>query len=143
MEVEAYRKYIEEKGLTKYQVSKDTGISRATLSQVFNGKQDITVTFMMKFGMAYGFYPEGVKLPEVGSASPKVIKEREPAVIDIAACMETLESGVASRIKKAYENKPLPQNTEELVNLMVGSWRTGVLDAGKFFASANADKKDI
>lgn len=76
MEVEAYRKYIEEKGLTKYQVSKDTGISRATLSQVFNGKQDITVTFAMKFGMAYGFYPEGVKLPEVGSLRRKRIKIR-------------------------------------------------------------------
>ena len=140
MEVEAYRKYIEEKGLTKYQVSKDTGISRATLSQVFNGKQDITVTFMMKFGMAYGFYPEGVKLPEVGSASPKENKNKGPAVIDVKACVDAMENGVAERIRGAFCDKPLPRNTDEFVKILVGTWRTGVLDAGKFFASANAEK---
>ena len=140
MEVEAYRKYIEEKGLTKYQVSKDTGISRATLSQVFNGKQDVTVTFMMKFGMAYGFYPEGMKLPEVRSATPKESKE-SGAVIDVKACVDTMENGVAERIRNAFGNRPLPQNTDEFVKILVGTWRTGVLDAGKFFASANAGDK--
>ena len=142
MDIGVYEKYMDEKGLTKYQVSKDTGISRATLSQVFNGKQEITVTFMLKFGMAYGFYPDGVKLPEsvkkpdTGSASPKE-KKRVPAVKDV---IDRLRDGVEERIKKVFGNKPLPKSNDEFVDLMVKSWATGVKDAVEFFASANAEE---
>lgn len=64
-------------------------------------------------------------------------------MIDVKACVDAMENGVAERIRSAFSDKPLPRNTDEFVKILVGTWRTGVLDAGKFFASANADKKDI
>lgn len=138
-----YKEALESKGLSRYRAAQELGCTRQYLGDVLNGTIGAGKAFEERWMRTYGELPEDDGIVRERSASPRVIKERVPAVIDVAACMGTLENGVASRIKKAYENKPLPQNTEELVNLMVGSWRTGVLDAGKFFASANADKKDI
>lgn len=132
-----YKEALEKKGLSRYKAAQELGCTRQYLGDVLNGDVGAGKAFEERWIKTYGELPEDDGILRERSASPKVIKERVPAVIDVEACIAEFGEGVEMRIRKAFGEK-LPQNTEEFIKLMVGSWKTGVLDAGKFFASANA-----
>ena len=133
-----YKEALEKMDMTPYEASAKMGVSRQHMSVVLNGKKGTGAIWEKKWMDAFGELPEDDGVEKTRSASPKVIKERVPAVIDVKACLALLEDGVTKRIESAFANKPIPQSKEEVIKLMVGTWKTGVLDAGKFFASANA-----
>lgn len=135
-----YKEALEKMKMTPYEASARIGVSRQHMSLVLNGKKGTGAIWEKKWMDAFGELPEDDGIVRERSASPKVIKEKVPAVIDVKACIDAMEGDVASRIQSAFRGKSLPQNEDEFVKLMVGTWRTGVLDAGKFFASANAEK---
>lgn len=132
-----YKEALEKMNMTPYEASGKIGVSRQHMSLVLNGKKGTGAVWEKKWKDAFGELPEDDGIVRERSASPKVIKERVPVVIDVEACIAEFGEGVEMRIRKAFGEK-LPQDNEEFIKLMVGSWKTGVLDAGKFFASANA-----
>lgn len=138
-----YKEALEQKGITAYKAAEMLGCTRQYLGRVLTGKVGAGSNFEERWMKAYGELPEDDGIVRERSASPKIIKERVPAVIDVKACIDAMEGDVASRIQSAFKEKSLPQNEDEFVKLMVGTWRTGVLDAGKFFASANAGNKNV
>lgn len=135
-----YKEALEKKGLSRYKAAQELGCTRQYLGDVLNGVIGAGKAFEGRWVKTYGELPEDDGIVRERSASPKVIKERVPAVIDVKACIDAMEGDVVLRIQSAFKGKNLPQNEDEFVKLMVGTWRTGVLDAGKFFASANAEK---
>lgn len=135
-----YKEALEKRGLSRYKAAQELGCTRQYLGDVLNGAIGAGKAFEERWMKTYGELPEDDGIVRERSASPKIIKERVPAVIDVKACIDAMEGDVASRIQSAFKGKSLPQNEDEFVKLMVGTWRTGVLDAGKFFASANAEK---
>lgn len=135
-----YKEALEKRGLSRYKAAQELGCTRQYLGDVLNGAIGAGKAFEERWVKTYGELPEDDGIVRERSASPKIIKERVPAVIDVKACIDAMEGDVASRIQSAFKGKSLPQNEDEFVKLMVGTWRTGVLDAGKFFASANAEK---
>lgn len=136
-----YKEALEKKGLSRYKAAQELGCTRQYLGDVLNGVIGAGKAFEERWVKTYGELPEDDGIVRERSASPKIIKERVPAVIDVKACIDAMEGDVASRIQSAFKGMNLPQNEDEFVKLMVGTWRTGVLDAGKFFASANAGDK--
>lgn len=135
-----YKEALEKRGLSRYKAAQELGCTRQYLGDVLNGVIGAGKAFEERWVKTYGELPEDNGIVRERSASPKIIKEKVPAVIDVKACIDAMEGDVASRIQSAFKGKSLPQDEDEFIKLMVGTWRTGVLDAGKFFASANAEK---
>lgn len=134
-----YKEALEKMGISAYKAAVSLGCTRQYLGRVLTGKVGAGSRFEERWISAFGELPEDDGIVRDRSASPKIIKERVPAVIDSDACILALGTSIEQRIKKAFGDK-MPKDNEDFINLMVGSWKTGVLDAGKFFSSANAER---
>lgn len=127
--------------MTPYEASAKIGVSRQHMSLVLNGKKGTGAVWEKKWLDAFGELPEDDGIVRERSATPKVIREKVPArILSYEEVMDQLKTGVEDRIRKFADNTSLPGTSDDLFKMAMGIWATGVKDAVKIFASANAEK---
>lgn len=136
-----YKEALEKMKMTPYEASARIGVSRQHMSLVLNGKKGTGAIWEKKWMDAFGELPEDDGIVRERSASPKIIKEKVPAkILSYEEVMDQLKTGVEDRIRKFADTTPMPCNSDALYSMAMGIWATGVKDAVKIFASANAEK---
>lgn len=136
-----YKEALEKKGLSRYKAAQELGCTRQYLGDVLNGAIGAGKAFEERWVKTYGELPEDDGIVRERSASPKIIKERVPAkILSYEEVMDQLKTGVEDRIRKFADTTPMPCNSDALYSMAMGIWATGVKDAVKIFASANAEK---
>lgn len=139
-----YKEALEQKGITAYKAAEMLGCTRQYLGRVLTGKVGAGSNFEERWMKAYGELPEDDGIVRERSASPKIIKERMPAkILSYEEVMDQLKTGVEDRIRKFSDTTSLPGSSDELFKMAMGIWATGVKDAVKIFASANAGNKNV
>jgi transcriptional regulator with XRE-family HTH domain len=68
---EQIRRCIVESGITRYRISKETGVSQGTLSQFVNGRRGLSVEAMDLIGVFLGLSVVAVESGRVQGRSPK------------------------------------------------------------------------
>ncbi|MCQ2081606.1 MAG: helix-turn-helix transcriptional regulator [Lachnospiraceae bacterium] len=134
-----YKEALEKKGITAYKAAEMLGCTRQYLGRVLTGKVGAGSNFEERWIKAYGELPEDDGIVRERSASPKIIREKVPTkILSYEEVMNQLQKGVEDRIRKFADSTSLPGSSDELFKMAMGIWATGVKDAVKIFASANA-----
>lgn len=135
-----YKEALEKMGISMYKSAVDLGCTRQYLGRVINREVGAGKAFEDRWVSVYGELPEDDGIVRERSASPKVIVEKAK-ILSYEEVMGKLKGDVEERIRKFSKEAGLPSNSDDLFKMAMGIWATGVKDAVKIYASANAEEE--